>query len=100
MSREFRSCARYRSATGACGLARPRPSSAFSTTLLLPVRYLACPAAQCGSAVNSSGGKVVRRRMKLDQFVTGPNRTALRDGELLLAIECDALPEFGGSFEK
>jgi xanthine dehydrogenase FAD-binding subunit len=47
-----------------------------------------------------SGGKVVRRRMKLDQFVTGPNRTALRDGELLLAIECDALPEFGGSFEK
>jgi carbon-monoxide dehydrogenase medium subunit/xanthine dehydrogenase FAD-binding subunit len=47
-----------------------------------------------------SGGKVVRRRMKLDQFVTGPNRTALADGELLVAIECDALPGFGGSFEK
>jgi xanthine dehydrogenase FAD-binding subunit len=48
----------------------------------------------------SAGGKVVRRRMKLDQFVIGPNRTALTDGELLLAVECDALPGFGGSFEK
>jgi len=45
-------------------------------------------------------GKVVRRRVKLDQFVTGPNRTALSEGELLVAIECDALPGFGGSFEK
>ena len=38
--------------------------------------------------------------MKLDRFVTGPNRTALEEGELLLAIECDALPGYGGSFEK
>ena len=36
-----------------------------------------------------AGGKVTRRRMKLDQFVMGPNRTALADGELLVAIECD-----------
>jgi carbon-monoxide dehydrogenase medium subunit/xanthine dehydrogenase FAD-binding subunit len=48
----------------------------------------------------SQGGKIVRRRMKLDQFVTGPNRTQLADGELLTAVECDALPGFGGSFEK
>jgi xanthine dehydrogenase FAD-binding subunit len=48
----------------------------------------------------SSGGKVVRRRMTLEQFVTGPNRTALADGELLVAIECDALSGYGGSFEK
>jgi len=47
-----------------------------------------------------SGGKIMRRRMKLDEFVTGPNRTALDDGELLIAIECDALPGYGGSFEK
>jgi xanthine dehydrogenase FAD-binding subunit len=47
-----------------------------------------------------AGGKVVRRRMKLDRFVTGPNRTALEEGELLTAIECDALPAYGGSFEK
>jgi len=49
---------------------------------------------------SGSRGKVMRRRMKLDQFVTGPNRTALAEGELLVAIECDALPGFGGSFEK
>ena len=48
----------------------------------------------------SVGGKIVRRRMALDQFVTGPNKTALEDGELLIAIECDALPGYGGSFEK
>ena len=47
-----------------------------------------------------SGGKIARRRIKLDQFVIGPNRTALEDGELLLGVECDALPNYGGSFEK
>ncbi len=47
-----------------------------------------------------NGGKFVSRRMKLADFVTGPNRTALDEGELLVAIECDALPAYGGSFEK
>jgi xanthine dehydrogenase FAD-binding subunit len=47
-----------------------------------------------------AGGKVERRRMKLDQFVTGRNRTALAEGELLVAVECDALPGYGASFEK
>jgi len=47
-----------------------------------------------------SGGKITRRRMKLDQFVTGPNRTELEEGELLVGVECDALPGCGGSFEK
>src|SRR5262249_21894123 len=47
-----------------------------------------------------SGGKIMRRRMSLDQFWTGPNRTAFEDGELLVAIECDALQGYGGSFEK
>jgi xanthine dehydrogenase FAD-binding subunit len=46
------------------------------------------------------GGEIVRRRVKLDQFVTGPGRTALAPGELLVAVECDALPGYGGSFEK
>ncbi|HXX08188.1 MAG TPA: FAD binding domain-containing protein [Pseudolabrys sp.] len=41
-----------------------------------------------------------RRKMPLSDFVTGPNKTALADGELLMAIECDALPAHGGSFEK
>lgn len=50
--------------------------------------------------VKNECGKIARRRLKLDQFVTGPNRTQLADGELLIAVECDALPGFGGSFEK
>jgi xanthine dehydrogenase FAD-binding subunit len=41
-----------------------------------------------------------RRKMPLSDFVLGPNKTALAEGELLLAIECDALPGYGGSFEK
>lgn len=41
-----------------------------------------------------------KRTMPLKDFVTGPNKTALADGELLTAIECDALPAHGGSFEK
>ena len=38
------------------------------------------------------GGKIARRHMKLADFVTGPGRTELQEGELLTAIECDALP--------
>jgi xanthine dehydrogenase FAD-binding subunit len=45
-------------------------------------------------------GKLVRRRMKLDDFVQGPNRTALEEDEILIAVESDALPGYGGSFEK
>ena len=48
----------------------------------------------------SASGQIVRRRMKLEQFIIGPNRTALEEGELLVAIECDAMPGHGGSFEK
>jgi len=40
------------------------------------------------------------RTMPLQEFVIGPNKTALADGELLVALECDALPEYGGAFEK
>jgi carbon-monoxide dehydrogenase medium subunit/xanthine dehydrogenase FAD-binding subunit len=46
------------------------------------------------------GDKVVRRRLPLDTFVTGPGQTALAPDELLVAVECDALPAHGGSFEK
>jgi xanthine dehydrogenase FAD-binding subunit len=45
-------------------------------------------------------GKVVRRRMKLADFVIGPGKTALESGEILVAVECDALPGYGGAFEK
>jgi len=48
----------------------------------------------------ADGNWIVHRRMKLADFVQGPNRTALQEGELLIAVECDALPGYGGSFEK
>jgi xanthine dehydrogenase FAD-binding subunit len=48
----------------------------------------------------NAAGKIERRRVPLEQFVTGPNQTALKDGELLIAVTCNALPGYGGSFEK
>jgi xanthine dehydrogenase FAD-binding subunit len=41
-----------------------------------------------------------KRAMPLRDFITGPGKTQLADGELLTAVECDALPGYGGSFEK
>jgi xanthine dehydrogenase FAD-binding subunit len=49
---------------------------------------------------SSRDGKIVKRSMPLREFVTGPNTTALADNELLTGFECDALPGYGGSFEK
>lgn len=40
------------------------------------------------------------RKLQLRDFVLGPGKTALAEGELLTAVECDALPGYGGSFEK
>jgi xanthine dehydrogenase FAD-binding subunit len=45
-------------------------------------------------------GKISRRRMKLEDFVWRPGKTALEAGEILTAMECDALAGHGGSFEK
>jgi xanthine dehydrogenase FAD-binding subunit len=45
-------------------------------------------------------GKIAHRTVPLGEFVTGPNKTALEEGELLVAIACDALAGYGGSFEK
>ena len=47
-----------------------------------------------------AGGRIARRRVKLADFVIGPNRTTLDEGELLVAVECDALAGYGGAFEK
>lgn len=45
-------------------------------------------------------GKVERRTVSLTNFVTGRGKTLIAPDEILLAIECDALPGYGGSFEK
>src|ERR1700687_638216 len=41
-------------------------------------------------------GRIVRRRLPLDRFVIGPNKTALEDGEILVAVDCAALAGDGG----
>ncbi len=45
-------------------------------------------------------GRTCQRKMPLIQFITGPGKTGLQPDELLVAIECDALNGYGGSFEK
>jgi carbon-monoxide dehydrogenase medium subunit/xanthine dehydrogenase FAD-binding subunit len=46
------------------------------------------------------GGMIETRRLAIGDFITGPGKTALRDDEILTTIECEALPGYGGSFEK
>lgn len=46
------------------------------------------------------GDKLHKRNVKLTDFVAGPGQAKLRDGELVTGFDCDALPGFGGSFEK
>ena len=41
-----------------------------------------------------------KRSLALRDFVLGPGKTALQEGELVTAVTCDALPGYGGSFEK
>lgn len=45
-------------------------------------------------------GKIATRRLNIGEFITGPGKTALGKDEILTAIECEALPGYGGSFEK
>jgi xanthine dehydrogenase FAD-binding subunit len=47
-----------------------------------------------------SNGKIVHRKLPLEKFIIGPGKTDIAPGEILTAIECDALPGYGGSFEK
>ena len=43
-------------------------------------------------------GKIAARAAcRSAEFVIGPGKTALEDGEILVAIDCDALPGYGGS---
>jgi xanthine dehydrogenase FAD-binding subunit len=45
-------------------------------------------------------GKIVRRTLALEDFMTGPGQTVLREDEILVAINCEASPEHGACFEK
>lgn len=56
--------------------------------------------AQVVLAGRAPGGPIVERRMPLAQFIIGPGKTRLQPNEILVRIECDALPDHGSSFEK
>jgi xanthine dehydrogenase FAD-binding subunit len=49
---------------------------------------------------SQSPGGVATRKVPLGEFIVGPGKTLLEPDELVTAIECDALPGYGGSFEK
>lgn len=46
------------------------------------------------------GAGIHERTMPLADFITGPGRTRLGAGEILVRIDCDAVPGHGGAFEK
>jgi len=45
-------------------------------------------------------GKIARRKLPISDFILGPGKTALENDELLVGLDCDALPGYGASFEK
>ena len=45
-------------------------------------------------------GKIKHRKLSLDEFVTGPGKTRLEDGELVTRVECDSMSGYGSAFEK
>lgn len=45
-------------------------------------------------------GRIVRREMAVEDFLQGPGKTALESDELLIGLDCEALPGYGASFEK
>jgi carbon-monoxide dehydrogenase medium subunit/xanthine dehydrogenase FAD-binding subunit len=46
------------------------------------------------------GSSMLRRQMPLSEFLKGPGKTDLADDELIVSVACDAMPGYGGSFEK
>ena len=45
-------------------------------------------------------GKIKNRKLSLNEFVKGPGKTNLEDGELVTSVECDSMPGYGSAFEK
>ena len=45
-------------------------------------------------------GRIERRKVALAKLATGPGKTVMEPDEILLEVQCDALPKHGGAFEK
>jgi xanthine dehydrogenase FAD-binding subunit len=60
----------------------------------------AAPCLEAHDAVVELASAKGKRSMPLRDFILGPGKTALADGELVTGFECDGLAGFGGSFEK
>jgi xanthine dehydrogenase FAD-binding subunit len=45
-------------------------------------------------------GRIDTRTLSIDDFITGPGQTKLAEDEILVSLACEALPGYGGSFEK
>jgi xanthine dehydrogenase FAD-binding subunit len=45
-------------------------------------------------------GTIERRWIALDHFFQGPGRTVMAPDEILVAVECDSLRQYSGSFQK
>jgi len=43
---------------------------------------------------------IVRRIIPLSDFISGPGKTALGDGDIITATICDSIKGYGGAFEK
>ncbi|MDH3741221.1 MAG: FAD binding domain-containing protein [Hyphomicrobiales bacterium] len=46
------------------------------------------------------GDDIVRRNEALSDFVQGPGKILLKHNEIVTGVACDALPGYGGAFEK
>ena len=60
----------------------------------------ATPCLEAHDAVVELASAKGTRSMPLRDFITGPGKTQLAEGELVTGFECDALAGFGGGFEK
>ncbi len=45
-------------------------------------------------------GRIETRKLPIDEFIVGPGQAKIAEDEILIAIECEPLPGYGGSFEK
>lgn len=52
------------------------------------------------TVAHRSNGHILHHTIPLDQFLQGPGKAAISPDEILLEVECHALPRHGGAFEK